>query len=360
MKNLIIRRYKPGDEKHIIQLFEKVFKKPMGKTESIKHWNWEYKNNPNNRIEILLAIDENRIIGHYSVIPIKMKIIEDYYIASFSLDTMTHSEYRGQGIFPTLANKLYNDLGETGIPFTYGFPNNNSIKPFVKKCGWYEISNVPIYILPQNINKLAARYLKSEFFSNFIGGIFNFIFNLLWKEKNLPNRIVIEEINKFDKNFDDLWESVKDEIIISVVRNCEYLNWRYFRKPEDNYVVNAIYYNNNLKGYIVLKIEERFDLTIGLVVDIITDPSNIVYQHYLIKHAILYFKNNKVDIISVIMFPHWRYYKSLIRNKFVKIIKILFPEEVHFGVRKNSETIDFQSIKNPKNWYLTWGDTDVV
>jgi len=360
MKNLIIRRYKQGDEKQIIHLFQKVFKKPMGKTESINHWNWEYKNNPNNRIEILLAIDGKQIIGHYSVIPIKMKILEDYYIASFSLDTMTHSKYRGQGIFPTLANKLYNDLGETGIPFTYGFPNNNSIKPFVKKCGWSEISNVPIYILPLNISKLAARYLKSKFFLNFFGEIYNFLFDLIWKKNPLPNQVAIEEIKKFDKNFDDLWELVKDEIIIGVVRNSKYLNWRYFRKPEENYNVYAIYLNNNLKGYIVLKIELRFDLTIGLIVDIITDASNIIFQHYLIKYAILYFKKKKVDIISVIMFPHWRYYKSLIRNKFVKITKILFPEEVYFGVRKNSETIDFQLIKNPKNWYLTWGDTDVV
>ena len=60
------------------------------------------------------------------------------------------------------------------------------------------------------------------------------------------------------------------------------------------------------------------------------------------------------------MFPHWRYYKSLMKNKFFKIIKILFPEEVYFGVRENSEIIDFKLIKNPKNWYLTWGDTDVV
>ena len=124
--------------------------------------------------------------------------------------------------------------------------------------------------------------------------------------------------------------------------------------------VYAIKFKNELKGYIVLKIEERFDLTIGLIVDIITDPSNVVYQNYLIRYAILYFKKEKVDIISAIMFPHWRYYKSLIRNKFFKIFKILFPEEVHFGVRTNSKTIDFQLIKNPKNWYLTWGDTDVV
>lgn len=37
MKNLNMRRYKSGDEKQIIQLFQKVFGKPMGKTESFKH-----------------------------------------------------------------------------------------------------------------------------------------------------------------------------------------------------------------------------------------------------------------------------------------------------------------------------------
>lgn len=360
MKDLNIRRYKSGDEKKIITLFQEVWGKPMGKTESIKHWNWKYKNNPNDQIEILLAINENKIVGHYAVIPVKMKIRDEIHVTSLSLDTITHKSYRGKGIFPTLATKLYKDLGETGIPITYGFPNTNSIKPIIKKCGWIEISDLPIYILPLNFITLSNRYLKIKFLSNIIGSILNFLYNSFLKKYKIPNKINIEKIKQFDKSFDDLWELIKDEIIIGVIRNSEYLNWRYFKKPEGDYIVFAIKVNDVLKGYIILKIEERFNLKIGLIIDIITDPSNIAYQVYLINHAIFYLKKKNVDLISAIMFPHWRYYKSLKRNRFIKMIKIIFPEEVHFGARKNNDKFDFQIIKNPKNWYLTWGDTDVV
>lgn len=36
----VIKPYERGDEKHIIPLFEKVFSKTMGKTESERHWQW--------------------------------------------------------------------------------------------------------------------------------------------------------------------------------------------------------------------------------------------------------------------------------------------------------------------------------
>lgn len=289
-----------------------------------------------------------------------MKVKDEVYFTSLSLDTMTHKDYRGQGIFPTLAKGLYNDLGETGIPITYGFPNTYSINGFIKKRDWFEIADVPIYIMPLNFINLINRYLKIKFLSNFIGNILNFFFNLFLKRYKIPNKINIEKIKEFDKTFDNLWELVKDEIIIGVIRDSKYLNWRYFQKPEEEYIVFAIKSNELLKGYVVLKIEERFNLKIGLIIDIITDPSNMAYQDYLINYAIFYFKKKKVDIISVIMFPHWRYYESLKRYKFIKIIKKFFPEEIHFGARKNSDNFDFQLVKDPKSWYLTWGDTDVI
>ena len=359
MENLIIRRYTRGDEKQIIQLFEEVFKKPMGKTESIRHWNWEYINNPNGRIEILLATDKKKIVGHYAVIPVKMKIKDEVYITSLSLDTMTHKYYRGTGIFPTLASKLYKELGESGINITYGFPNEYSINGFVKKLDWFEISSVPIYILPLNFKHLIYRYFKNNFFSNFLGNFFNFIYKILFKRK-LRKNINIIKINEFDYRFNKLWDLAKKEIIIGVVRDKEYLNWRYFRKPEQKYIVFAPHSEDELKGYIVLKIEQRFGLRVGLIMDILTIPSKISYQNDLISHAIYYFKRNNVSIISVIMFPHWRYYHSLKSNRFIKMIRFLFPEKIYFGAKLNNDFFDTQLIKEPKNWYLTWGDTDVV
>lgn len=360
-KNWTIRRYKTGDEKQIIQLFLDVFGKPLGKTESSKHWKWEYRNNPNDRLDIILAVYENKIVGHYAVIPVKMKIGNKEYMTSLSLDTMTHRNHRGQGIFPTLAIKLYDVLGKNGIPITYGFPNAFSIRGFIKKLNWFEISDVPIYIRPLNFISLFYHYLKNKFLSTFIGSITNFFNNLFLKEKKMSHNFKIEKIKIFGKEFDDLWELAKKEITIGVIRDRKYLNWRYFQKPEEKYDVFTIKNNEKLKGYIILKMEERFNLKIGLIMDILTDPSHLSYQNHLIEYVISYFKKKKVDIISVIMFPHWRYYNSLKKKRFIKLFKTFFPEKIYFGARiNNNNDVDIQLIKNPRNWYITWGDTDIV
>lgn len=360
MGSITIRKYLSGDEKLIIKLFHEVFKKYMGKTESFKHWNWEYKENPNKHLFILLAIDNDKIVGHYSVIPIKMKIKNEELIASLSLDTMTHENYRGRGIFPLLANKLYSDIGKLGVPFTYGFPNIYSINPIIKKCGWFEIAEVPIYFLPLNFSNLIKHYIKSRIFSKYIGDLLNFIINLLIKKYQIPSNFKILRIKQIDKKFDELWNSIKSEIKIGVIRDNNYLNWRYFQKPEENYCIFAIFDNTTLKGYIVLKIEIRYGLRIGLIIDILTVPSKLKYEDYLINYSIFYFKKKNVDIISAIMLPHSRYFASLIHNKFLKMIKLLLPEKIFFGARLNNDMLDMQFIKNQKNWYLTWGDIDVV
>lgn len=359
MQNLIIRRYLFGDEKGIIELFQEVFKKPMGKTESINHWNWEYKDNPNSRIEILLVIDNKKIVGHYAVIPVKMKIKKKIYLTSLSLDTMTHKDYRGMGIFPKLATKMYNELGNSGIYLTYGFPNEYSINGFLNKLDWFEISKIPIYIFPLNFKNIIYHFIKNKLISNLIGNIWDSIFTFFIKKKVKKSTNIIK-IKEFDNRFNNLWDLVKKEIIIGVVRDKSYLNWRYFQKPEEKYKVFAIKSNDNLKGYIILKIEKRFNLRIGLIMDILTDPSDISYQEDLIKYAIKYFGKKKVDIISVIMFPHCSYFKFLKKKGFIKVIKFLFPEKIYFGARINNDKLNSQIIKNPRNWFLTWGDTDVV
>lgn len=360
MGNITVRKYISGDEKQIIRLFHEVFKKHMGKTESFKHWNWEYKKNPNKQLFILLATDNDKVVGHYSVIPVKMKIKNEELITSLSLDTMTHEDYRGKGIFPLLANKLYKEIGKMGIPITYGFPNKYSIKPIIKKCGWFEITDLPIYVLPLNFTNLINRYIKSRFFSKYVGNLLNFLTNLFLKKYKIPNRIKIHRITEFDKSFDDLWNLIKKELKIGVIRDSNYLNWRYIQKPEDNYNIFVIKDKKILKGYIILKTEVRYGLRIGLIIDLLTVPSQFNYENYLINYSIFYFKKKRADIITIIMFPHSRYFEALIHNKFIKMIKFLFPEEIHFGVRKNDNKIDFKLFKNPTNWYLTWGDTDVV
>ena len=332
----------------------------MGKSESLKHWTWEYKKNPINRMEILVALKDNKIIGHYAVNPMKMKIGNKFYLVALSLDTMTHNNFRGRNIFPKLASNLYNELGKTGIPITYGFPNSMSINGFIKKLNWFNISEVPIYIRPLNFRSIVYKFINKKYLSIILGFFLNYLYNISFKTKKISKTIKIEKLNTFSEDFDNLWEKVKSEISIGLVRNKIYLNWRYFQKPEENYQVFALKQNEHLRGYIVLKIEARFGLKIVLIMDVLTDPSNLLYQNSLIKFAIHYFNKKKADIISIVMFSHSRYYYSLRKFRFIKTPKRFFPEEIHFGCRLNNKDIAKNFIKDSKNWYITWGDTDVV
>ena len=66
-KSFEIRSYNAGDENAICALFESVFDRPMGATESIRHWQWEFLENPVKPVAIMLAWQGGKLIGHYVV-----------------------------------------------------------------------------------------------------------------------------------------------------------------------------------------------------------------------------------------------------------------------------------------------------
>ena len=69
-KSFDIRSYHPGDENEICVLFERVFGKPMGATESMMHWQWKFLENPLKEILIKMAWDDKKLAGQYAASPV--------------------------------------------------------------------------------------------------------------------------------------------------------------------------------------------------------------------------------------------------------------------------------------------------
>jgi hypothetical protein len=356
-----IRRYKNGDELQICSLFEKNFKRPMGKTESIKHWEWEFKHNPCKSLEIYLAEDNGKIVGQYAVIPVKMKIKEKDLLATLSLDTITDENYRGQGMFPILAKKLYSELGIKGIPITYGFPNKNSIRGFINKLEWIDIIPFLLLVRPIKFKSLIKKVTNNALFSYFFGKIGDILWKLRFIFKPVGDKsIIIRKIKKFDSIFDKLWQETRNEYNICVVRDQTYLNWRYVDKPEETYDIFVAEKGVNLLGYIVLKCEEKLDLKTGFIMDMLVLSSQYKAISTLISEAINYFKDKKVDVISSLMLKDNQYHKIYKKFGFIKVPSLLFPQEIYFGVRRNTNELSNGFISNTENWFISWGDTDLV
>ena len=145
-----------------------------------------------------------------------------------------------------------------------------------------------------------------------------------------------------------------------VKRDRCYLTWRYVEKPANNYVILIAEKENDLLGYIVLKCREDFGLQIGFIVDILTVPEETGVSVDLISAAVKHFELNQMDIVSCLMLPNTRYSHSLKQAGFIKAPNKLLPQNMYLGVHGFSSQYPITFLTNPNNWFVSWGDHDVI
>jgi hypothetical protein len=95
-----------------------------------------------------LAYDGQLPVAFYAVIPCFIKADGNIILSAQSADTMTHPDYRNQGLFIELALHTFQLCEECGIKLIFGFPNQNSLPGFVNKLGWRRTENLDCFIIP--------------------------------------------------------------------------------------------------------------------------------------------------------------------------------------------------------------------
>ena len=93
----------------IIDLYNVCFNRGLDQQSFI----WRYIKNPIEDLLFVIATDsDNNVIASYSASPSLMEIDGNTFKTAMSLNTMTHPDYQGKGLFVTLAESLYNHMIE--------------------------------------------------------------------------------------------------------------------------------------------------------------------------------------------------------------------------------------------------------
>jgi len=352
------RQYKEGDERGILDLYKLVF----GNGISTEDWEWKYKRNHPSQALIILAEADGRVVGQYALLPRLMKVEDNISIGSLSVDTMVHPAYRGQGMFITLTKEAYELAKSRGIHFVYGFPNRNSHHGFITKLDWADLyKGIPLLVKPLNLeNILRKRLVDNKLLAGLGDKIGNIAMRALYRsQRNVPV-CSVKEISSFDPRFDSLWDGASRGHKIMVIRDKAYLTWRYVEKPGNAYVILIAEKEENLLGYIVLKCMEEFGLQIGFIVDMLTVPEELRVSADLISAALKYFGLRQMDIVGCLMLPCTRYSHSLKQAGFINALQKLLPQDMYLGVRGLSSQYPVTFLTDPNNWFISWGDHDVI
>ncbi len=326
---LQIRRATPQDGAGIFALDQAVEIHPWNRR-TIENWYWKFTgDNPAGAAINFVAEDQGEIVACFSVLPIWYWIDGKKIRGSHSIGMIVKPELQNRGLIVFVADKVLKEVEAEKLPFTYGYPNENAYELHKKFLKYEDIAMQP----------LLERRIEDP--------------------SEMPNQtfstgLEFRKIEKFDESVDLLWDQVKNQFKAIVIRNADFLNWRYMARPDVSYYAYGAYDHNKLVGYCVLKLYQEDKILRGHFLDLFTIPGEKEYGCFLIQNGLEFFKKEKRSAVNL-----WMQGSSF----FQKLLREYGFEEKGgrpFICRFNFERELFKPCLAKEHWYFTMGDTQEI
>jgi GNAT superfamily N-acetyltransferase len=198
-----------SDTPQIVALLKlSLGEKLMPKSEAF--WNWKHEQNPFGKSKILVAKENNEIIGVRAFMRWNWENKSHQIKAVRAVDTATHPSFQGKGIFTKLTMAAVDACKIEDVDMVFNTPNTSSMPGYLK-MGWQNAGKIPLFFRPGSLFPRA--YSQSSV---------NELIDIYKTQKSIP--LLIE-------NFHILVEGTNYQTAI----NFQYLNWRYNNCPVADY-----------------------------------------------------------------------------------------------------------------------------
>ena len=147
--DLDIRPIQAADIPAITRLMLSVHGKKTRLNEA--YLTWQYVDNPDGEAIGYNAWDGDALVAHYACLPVTFTNAGAEASSSvahrwlWSLNTATHPDYRGQGLFPLLAEKTYTRGVAEDFTAVIGVANAQSAGGFTGRLGFESLGQLAVY-----------------------------------------------------------------------------------------------------------------------------------------------------------------------------------------------------------------------
>jgi GNAT superfamily N-acetyltransferase len=113
----------------------------------LHYWQWKHEANPFGPSPCLVAEAGPTLVGVRVFLRWTWRSGDRDIQAVRAVDTATHPEWRGQGIFSRLTMRLVEEMQQGGVSFVYNTPNDKSMPGYLK-MGWSSVTRIPLWVRP--------------------------------------------------------------------------------------------------------------------------------------------------------------------------------------------------------------------
>jgi GNAT superfamily N-acetyltransferase len=342
----VIRRMQPGDEEKFFQFFG-----PQIKTvTAAQHYDWLYKRNPHGHAYTWLVFDvrTDQLIGCSSLFPKKMWMEGNISLGSVGGDTFVDSAYRRQGIATQLHRIKKQQMRELGIDTHFGITNIANLRAN-EKAGPQIVSNFHTICLFLRGNFLLeqARFPSKaiRFLTPTMNRLVSKYVNFRIRKNKSKGKLKL--ISHFDRSFDSLVLEIMAQFSVCVVRDTDYLNWRYFENPAKAHTLLAYEQGNELTGFAAL----QFSGECCILFDFMVKGSRDRVKSF-IAQLTEFSQTRSSAVLIALMNPKGPYFKDFIHFGFIPILR---RKPFHI-IGGRDEIMD--EVGHLKKWYVTYSDLD--
>jgi predicted N-acetyltransferase YhbS len=179
-------------------------------------FSWKHEQNPFGRSPAWVAVDDAEVVGFRTFLRWEHRTPAGEVLRSVrAVDTATHPEHQGRGIFRRLTLHGLEDLRAEGVAFVFNTPNDQS-RPGYLKMGWVTVGRLAASVRatsPGALARLRRARVPADLSSVPATG-------------GGPAPDVLA-----DRGLDDLVRSLPDGRGLTTHRSPAYLRWRYGFAP---------------------------------------------------------------------------------------------------------------------------------
>jgi GNAT superfamily N-acetyltransferase len=255
---LSFRTYRDDEQDAVLELLRaSLGSGPIGHRPA-EFFRWKHFENPFGRSFMLVAEVDNRIVGLRAFMRWLFRAEDREFSAVRAVDTATHPDYQGMGVFSRLTLAALDALhGE--VDFVFNTPNEKS-GPGYLKMGWSLVGRIPVWVHVRRPVRFAGR--ASSLRTGRSGS-----HPTCAPAVSAPP--AGEMLSEFDPIDELLRRTRSDNERFATDRSARYLRWRYGDAPHLDYRAVRYPLEGPLQGFAIFRVRPRGELWESTVTDIV-------------------------------------------------------------------------------------------
>jgi hypothetical protein len=222
----------------------------MARDSSFLRWQFSGLNGhgASDPLHLKVALVDDKLAGCVGYIPVEIQIGDRRMSAAWAANWMVDDSYRRLGLGPLLMREL-----SKGFELTLALGGNSDAHQLLPRMGWTDFGMLPRHVCVLNAESAAA--LTET-------GRLDWPLPIPPVAQPVAPSAVIQEVEQFDDRATALWDDTYGKTGAGTRRSAAFLNWRYQRHPNFNYVLLEAHRAGRLDALAVYRLEQVKDMPV--------------------------------------------------------------------------------------------------